>query len=146
MYGGFLKNDDTGVLAYGYIDEEAGLSFQVAKLASLKDYAIELRDSLEDAMMIIRIGSLEKAAYIDIAQTDIDTRQFADFEQAIRAAYDPKDPAKEQLRALTFLDLSRHPEYPDDIAVYLTREGLEPMSCRRGSWSLSRRRMIKGRA
>ena len=126
LYGSFLKDDDTGVLAYGYIDEEAGLSFQVAKLASLKDYDIELRDSLEDAMMIIRIGSLETAAYIDIAQTDIDTRQFADFEQAIRGAYDPKDSVKEQLRALTFLDLSRHPEYPDDIAVYLTREGLEP--------------------
>ena len=43
----FLNEDDTGAIAYGYIDEQAGLSFQIAKLASLKDNNLYIRDSIE---------------------------------------------------------------------------------------------------
>ena len=74
----------------------------------------------------MRYGSLEKARFLDLAQTDIDTEQFADFEQMIREHYDTDNPEKEQLRELAFLDSSRHPEYPDDLAVLLLHEDHQP--------------------
>ena len=44
----------------------------------------------------------------------------------IRENYDTDNPEKEQLRELTFLDSSRHPDYPDDFAVILLHEDHQP--------------------
>ena len=126
LMGDFLNDDDTGAIAYGYIDEQAGLSFQIVKVAAIKDNHICFRDSIEKAMLIMRYGSLEKARFIDLAQTDVDTKQFADFEQMIRENYDTDNPEKEQLRELAFLDSCRHPDYPDDLAVLLLHEDHQP--------------------
>ena len=126
LMGDFLNDDDTGAIAYGYIDEQAGLSFQIVKVAAIKDNHICFRDSIEKAMLIMRYGSLEKARFVDLAQTDVDTKQFADFEQMICENYDTDNPEKEQLRELTFLDSSRHPDYPDDFAVILLHEDHQP--------------------
>ena len=117
----FLNEDDTGAIAYGYIDEQAGLSFQIAKLASLKDNDLRIRDSVDKTMMIMRFGSLEKARYLDLSLIDMDLDQFADFEKMIRESYDTENEAKEQLRTISFLDGCRHPNYPDDLAVVLLK-------------------------
>lgn len=122
----FLNEDDDGAIAYGYIDEQAGLSFQIAKLASIKENRVCFHDSIEKAMLIMRYGSLKEARFLDLSQTDINAKQFADFEQTIREHYDTDNPDKEQLRKLTFLDSNRHPEYPDDLAVLLLHEDHKP--------------------
>ena len=122
----FLNEDDTGAIAYGYIDEQAGLSFQITKLASLKDNNLYIRDSIEKAMMIMRYGSLEKASYLDLSLTDLDLSQFADFEEMIRESYDTDNDAKEQIRTMSFLDACRHPDYPDDLAVILLKGDNQP--------------------
>lgn len=122
----FLNEDDTGAIAYGYIDEQAGLSFQIAKLASLKDNELHIRDSVDRAMMIMRFGSLEKASYLDLSLTDLDLSQFADFEKMIRENYDTDNDAKEQIRTMSFLDACRHPDYPDDLAVVLIKGDNQP--------------------
>ena len=90
----FLIDDDTGAIAYGYIDEQAGLSFQIAKLASLKDNHLLIRDSIENAMMILRFGSLKDSKYLDLAQTDLDVNQFEGFEKLIRDSYDTSNSDK----------------------------------------------------
>ena len=51
---------------------------------------------------------------------------FADIEQMIHKYYDTDNPEKEQLREFAFLDSSRHPEYPDDLAVFLLHEDHKP--------------------
>ena len=122
----FLNEDDTGVIAYGYIDEEAGMSFQIAKLASLKDNELNIRDSIDRTMMIVRFGSLQNARYLDLSQVDMDLAQFDDFEKMIRESYDTDNEAKEQIRTMSFLDECRHPDYPDDLAVFLLRGDNQP--------------------
>ena len=122
----FLTEDDTGAIAYGYIDEHAGLSFQIAKLASLKDNRLTIRDSVKKAMMIMRFGSVENEKYLDLSKTDVDISQFAEFEKMIRDNYDTSNPDKERIRSFEFLDTCRHPEYPDDLQVVLLKKGLEP--------------------
>ena len=126
LMGDFLNDDDTGAIAYGYIDEQAGLSFQIVKVAAIKDNHICFRDSIEKAMLIMRYGSLKNARFVDLAQTDVDTKQFAAFEQMIREHYDTDNQEKEHLRKLSFLDSSRHPNYPDDLAVLLLHENHQP--------------------
>ena len=121
-----LNEDDTGAIVYGYIDEQAGLSFQIAKLASLKDNELHVRESLPETIMIMRFGSLENARYLDLSLIDIDLDQFAEFEKMIRENYDTDNEAKEQIRSMSFLDACRHPEYPDDIAVLLLRGDNQP--------------------
>jgi hypothetical protein len=44
----------------------------------------------------------------------------------IHKYYDTDNPEKEQLREFAFLDSSRHPEYPDDLAVFLLHEDHKP--------------------
>lgn len=122
----FLAEDDTGAIAYGYIDEQAGLSFRIAKLVSLKNNRLSIRDSIEKTMMIMRFGSLENARYLELSQSDIDLSQFEEFEKMVRDGYDTANEAKEKIRSLAFLDGSRHPEYPDDIAVILLHGDQQP--------------------
>lgn len=122
----FLNEADTGAIAYGYIDEQAGLSFQIVKLASLKDNELNVRDSIDRAMMIMRFGSLEKARYLDLSLIDMDLDPFADFEKMIRDNYDTDNESKEQIRTMTFLDNCRHPEYPDDLAFLLLKGDNQP--------------------
>lgn len=126
LMGDYLTEDDTGVIAYGYIDETAGLSFQFPKLASLKDNALTLRDPKEKNLFIMRYSSLEKARYIDLSHVNIDLKQFDDFAHGIRTHYDTKNAEKEALRNLAFLDAFRHPEHPDDLAVILFHPELQP--------------------
>ena len=121
-----LNEDDTGVIAYGYIDEEAGLSFQIAKLASRKDNELYIRDFIDRTMMIMRFGNLENARYLDLSLIDMDLAQFADFEKMIRESYDTENEAKEQIRTMSFLDECRHPDYPDDFAVVLLKGDNQP--------------------
>lgn len=126
LMGDFLNENDTGAIVYGYIDEQAGLSFQIAKLAALKGNELHIRDSVDSAMMIMRFGSLEEARYLDLSLTGIDLEPFADFEKMIREDYDTKNKAKEQIRTMTFLDGCRHPDYPDDLAVILLKGSNQP--------------------
>lgn len=126
LMGEYLNNDDAGAIAYGYIDEQAGLSFHIVSPAGIKENRICFRDPVEKTMLIMRYSSLENALFLDLAQAGIDTEQFADFEQIIRKYYDTDNPDKEQLRAFTFLDSCRHPEYPDDLAVILLHENHKP--------------------
>lgn len=124
LFGEYWTDEDTGVIAYGYIDEQLGLSFHIAAIASFNHITVRVRK--EKAGFIVRYHSLEEARYLDLSKTDIDLEQFAEFEQMVRSVYDTKNPHKEQIRSLLFLDGSRHPVYPDDIAVHLLRDGNQP--------------------
>ena len=122
----YLTDADTGAIVYGYIDETQGLSFQIAKLASLKNNTLQIRDSKEETLFILRYAGLEEKRFLDLAVADIDLQQFSEFEQMIRKFYDTKNEEKEKIRALGFLDSCRHPEHPDDIAVIILHGELQP--------------------
>ncbi len=124
--GEYWTDEDTGVIAYGYIDRELGLSFHIAGIAALEDNRITVRRPKERVGFIVRIRSLAEAEYLDLSITDVDLEQFAEFERIIRNSYDAKNSEQEQLRSLAFLDGNRHPVFPDDLAVYLLHDGLQP--------------------
>ncbi len=122
----YLEEGDTGAVFYGYIDEQAGVSFQIAGLASVNEGKLQVRKLPEGIMAIFRIGSIINARFINLSMTNMYTDQFTEFEKLICTAYDTDNEMKEEIRSLCILDGCRHPEYPDDIAVFLIGENLQP--------------------
>ena len=129
--GGFhVREDDNAALLYGYIDHEAGLSFEVVSAACIfPDGAVALEPANPQTSMKLRYGSFSG---------EVQSYSFEDFEdpfllkQEIIGSGYKADPGVEQLRGMKELDDSRAPGYPDDILVYFIREGLrnEGIWCR----------------
>ena len=116
------------VLAYGYIDVEAGLTLDVLAAAKKRGDAFDLANTLLSTHSIIRIGTVK----------DEDFYYFEDEDGTLQKRYAEKldmlsnydaDPEVEQTRDMRFLDSCRHPEYPDDIQVYLVKDDLNPEAC-----------------
>lgn len=113
---------DTGIVAYGFIDDTAGLSFIPLGFACLADKSIKVRDI--DEFLIIRSGALTDYSYLSLSDLDMDVSRFDDKIRFIRDSYDNQD--REIIRGITELDKFRHEEYPDDLSVIMVREGLNP--------------------
>ena len=118
--------EEMGVIAYGYIDEAAGLSFQIACFACIKDDELKLFEKPNDSVLIIRIGSLNDCKYLNLNSSLVDFERFNDMVKQINEWYDTDNSAKEEIRSFEFLDQFRHPSFPDDIAVLLLRGDNNP--------------------
>ena len=81
----------------------------------------------ENTRFFIRIGAVENEEFAYFGQDDDFTERYADKLEMLKT-YDG-DEQLEQTREMGFLDESRHPHYPDDVQVYLTKEGLNPELC-----------------
>ncbi len=117
------------ILTYGYIDREAGLSLEILACGISKDGKSRFFDTLADVRSFIRIG-----AVMDVEFSVIDPggdALYARYKDKIDmlSHYDPENEDVEESRKLGFLDSCRHEEYPDDVLVYLLKEGLKPERC-----------------
>lgn len=129
--GGFhTRQGDNAALLYGYIDHEAGLSFEVLCAACLfPDGAVALEPANARTSMKLRYGSF--SGKVQIYSFEDFEDQFLLKQEIIGSGY-KADLGVEQLRGMKELDDSRAPGYPDDILVYFIREGLrnEGIWCR----------------
>lgn len=125
LLGSDHVEDNAGAILYGYIDEQAGLSFQLVKLAILEEHSITLKDAPNDICFIIRYENVKDDMFLDLSLTELDLEQFSDFANEIHEGYDTDNEEKERIRSLEFLDECRHPAFPDDIAVLLLRKDVE---------------------
>ena len=116
------------ILTYGYIDREAGLTMEVL-CAGVKDgESFTFFDCSEEIRAILRVGSvIEDEFYVfDDCEESLSKKYSAKLD--VLKHYDAPEEVEES-RKMTFLDKSRHEYYPDDVMVYLTREGLNPEGC-----------------
>lgn len=117
---------DDGFLAYGYIDEEAGLSFKVLSSANIRNNKLSRGLFNEEHEFIIRVGGLKGCEYLDLKYCDVNTSDFDEYINEINETYKCSSKQTEEMRNFEFLDSARHPYYPDDIKVVLFSEQLEP--------------------
>lgn len=107
-------------IVYGYIDDEAGLSFQMLCAANVsEDGNIETTERYSDLMLIFRRGSVKeklRAQLIDCTLSD-----YAERITFIEDNYKSHGGTIET-RKLGFLDGLRNPDYPDDIQAILVTE------------------------
>lgn len=114
-----------GALMYGYIDHNAGFTFEIMALETKKQN-IEYR--------IVPIGVSCKIPRFDVQEMNIEILDNVNvdlFQDKIDIVAKTTQVSKEleELRLYKELDPSRHLEYPDDVMVYFLEEGKEPEAC-----------------
>lgn len=114
-----------GALMYGYIDHNAGFTFEIMALETKKQN-IEYR--------IVPIGVSCKIPRFDVQEMNIEILDNVNvdlFQDKIDIVAKTTQVSKEleELRLYKELDPSRHLEYPDDVMVYFLEEGKDPEAC-----------------
>ena len=114
-----------GALMYGYIDHNAGFTFEIMALETKKQN-VEYR--------IVPIGVSCKIPRFDVQEMNIEILDNVNvdlFQDKIDIVAKATQVSREleELRLYKELDPSRHLEYPDDVMVYFLEEGKEPEAC-----------------
>ena len=119
----------TGVLVYGYIDRQCGMTLDVIACArDMGDGKVSFAKPSDTTRSILRIGSLKDAEYSFIAYGDDElANKYKDRIEMI-SHYDDSDEVMES-RKFDFLDEFRNDEHPDDVLVYLVKDGLHLEGC-----------------
>ncbi len=119
---GLPQGDDNALLLYGYVDPEAGMSFEVLSTAFyLADEGFVLRAEPKALVKLRydairgRLGSIYSPAIF---------ARFMSKVQWINLNY-RSAPEIEQFREIRGIDPWRHEQYPDDIYVVFSKEGLQ---------------------
>lgn len=114
---------DNALLTYGYIDHEAGLSFEVLCFAKVHgNNRIEFRPGNDTTTFKIRydgmIGDVLTLPY------DISMAEYSNKVKMVSEGYDHSDAVKE-IRKYEAIDADRHPQFPDDVGALLFKEGVQ---------------------
>ena len=117
-----VTEDATGVLCYGYIDAQAGISFEILCCA-VHDAAkktLKLLRGNDEQLAKIRLAELLEAQAAVLPSEMPRLSEFQSKVTMVRKAY-KADEATEAMRRLTSLDLARLATHPDTVTVYLVR-------------------------
>ena len=107
-------------IVYGYIDDEAGLSFQMLCAARVADSGtIETTDGYTD-----RMGIFPRGAVKDRRSCQLVSETLSDYVERITSLEENYKSSEGTIetRKFAFLDQLRNPDYPDDIQAVLVTE------------------------
>jgi len=116
------------ILTYGYIDRMAGFTLEVLAAAFMDNEEMSFGIGNTEKLSKIRIESVidDECYYVD-DEDDSMYELYSDKLEMLKN-YDAEDGVEES-RNMDFLDSSRSPEYPDDVLVYLLKNGNKPEGC-----------------
>lgn len=117
-----VTEDATGVLCYGYIDAQEGISFEILCCA-VHDAAkktLKLLHGNDEQSAKIRLAELMEAQAAVLPSEMPRLSEFQSKVAMVQKAY-KADEATEAMRQLTSLDLARLVTHPDIVTVYLVR-------------------------
>ncbi len=117
-----------GVLVYGYIDREAGLTLEVLTPAKKNDGLWRFTDGNDEIRSFIRIEAVEEEEFFLFDDSDGRLSKRYAKKLEILKDYDASEEV-EKSRTFGFLDDARHPHYPDDVLVILEKDSLKPEGC-----------------
>ena len=117
-----VTEDVTGVLCYGYIDAQAGISFEIL-CCTVHDAAkktLKLLIGNDEQSAKIRLAELLEAQAAVLPSEIPRLSEFQSKVAMVQKAYEA-DEATEAMRKLTSLDPARIATHPDIVTVYLVR-------------------------
>lgn len=119
---------DTGLVLYGYIDEEAGVSFQPLWIAKEGESMLDMRLIPEETMYLIRLANLDDCEFCSMKWMEVNPYIVDRARRVIAEVYDTKSKEKEETRTFQGLDQFRRREHPDDfgVAVYYEDKSKDP--------------------
>ena len=117
-----VTDDATGVLCYGYIDAQAGISFEILCCAvyDAAKKTLKLLHGNDEQMAKIRLAELLEAQAAVLPSEMPRLSEFQSKVAMVQKAY-KADKATEAMRKLTSLDPARLATQPDIVTVYLVR-------------------------
>lgn len=114
---------DNAILTYGYIDTEAGISFEVLCIGRYtEDQPIQLREGAPKTSFKIRYDSVSG----EVMNLEFN-EYFLSFYKKVKRideGYKSNEVA-EAFRQIEGVDQFRHPQFPDDLLVYFVKDGLK---------------------
>lgn len=117
-----------GVLTYGYYDRHAGVTLEVLSCAKKGENGWRFADPQGLVRSFIRIEAVQDDDFTVLSNPDEKLyRKFAHKLEVLKG-YEAEE-AVEKSRMFDFLDDARHPEYIDDVQVFLEKKGLKPELC-----------------
>lgn len=119
--GFHIRQDDNAMLVFGYIDQEAGISFELLCAACVYDDGeVSLEPANITTSFKFRYGSFQgdMVPFTNLSQLI----PFHDRAQMIKNGYGAPEAVLE-IRNIRELDPSRAPGFPDDIVVFFIKEG-----------------------
>ena len=122
-----IENDsDDGVIAFAYLDYQAGISIDIIGTAHIFDNNFSISDVDKSTRRKIRHGFFDRMPMVkvlDLIDTNISLDDFCCEVGAHEIYYRNLNNDIEVLRSNTDLDRSRHPSFPDDIQIQLVKDG-----------------------
>ena len=117
-----VTDDVTGVLCYGYIDAQAGISFEILCCAvyDAAKKTLKLLRGNDDQSAKIRLAELLEAQAAVLPGEMPRLSEFQNKVATLQKTY-KADEATEAMRKLTSLDPARLETHPDIVTVYLVR-------------------------
>lgn len=117
-----------GILTYGYYDRECGITLEVLAAAQRSEHGWRFADGNDEIRSFIRIDAVKEEELFLLQDPEGTLPEKYAKKLEMLKAYNAEEPVEES-RTFAFLDDSRHPEYIDDVMVYLHKDGLEPEGC-----------------
>ena len=120
------SGSDDGVIAFAYLDYQAGISFDIIATAHIFDNNLSISCVDKSTRRKIRHGFFDRMPMVkvlDLIDTNISLDDFYYEIGAHEIYYRNLDSDIEALRSNTDLDTSRHPSFPDDIQIQLVKDG-----------------------
>lgn len=117
-----VTEDVTGVLCYGYIDAQAGISFEILCCAEYDaaKKTLKLLHGNDEQMAKIRLSELLEAQATVLPREMPRLSEFKGKVEMVKQVY-KADEATEAMRRLSSLDPARLVTHPDIVTVYLVR-------------------------
>lgn len=117
-----VTEDVTGVLCYGYIDAQAGISFEILCCAEYDaaKKTLKLLHGNDEQMAKIRLAELLEAQATVLPREMPRLSEFKGKVEMVKQVY-KADEATEAMRRLSSLDPARLVTHPDIVTVYLVR-------------------------
>lgn len=117
-----VTEDATGVLCYGYIDEQKGISFEILCCAvyDADKKTLKLLHGNDGQSAKIRLAELMEAQAAVLPSEMPRLSEFQSKVAMVQKAY-KADEVTEAMRQLTSLDPARLATHPDTVTVYLVR-------------------------
>lgn len=117
-----VTDDVTGLLCYGYIDEQASISFEILCCAvyDAAKKTLKLLHGNDEQLAKIHLAELLEAQAAVLPSEMPRLSEFQSKVAMVQKAY-KADEVTEAMRRLTSLDPARIATHPDIVAVYLVR-------------------------
>ena len=125
------EEEANGLLVYGYIDHEAGFTFEILATGTfIKECSgfTSATEGNDDIRAFIRAEKIEDYTIYNINPNEELLSGLFAKKLNILEAYEPSEDIYET-RKMDFLDEARDPVYVDDVLVCFVKDGLKAESC-----------------